>query len=45
MTTELFTVENGGLTPTQKIKRYVAAKKFEKEIKNLYTEPMPDLKA
>lgn len=44
MSPDAFTIENNGLTPTQKIKRYIAAKKFEEEIKKLYAEPIPDIK-
>ena len=36
---EEWTVDNGLLTPTQKLKRNVMAKRFEKEIKQLYSAP------
>ena len=33
-----FTVENGLLTPTLKVKRHQVAKAFDKEIKELYSQ-------
>jgi long-chain acyl-CoA synthetase len=35
---ELFSLENGLFTPTFKLKRFEAKKKFEKEIQQMYAE-------
>lgn len=40
MPEEAFTVENDMLTPTFKLKRNVAKKKYEEMIEKLYKEPV-----
>ena len=40
MTPVQFSLENDTMTPTLKIKRYQAGKMYEKEIKDLYAEPI-----
>jgi long-chain acyl-CoA synthetase len=35
-----FTVDNGLLTPTQKLNRHMARKKFKKEIRRMYRETL-----
>lgn len=40
LTKELFSIENDILTPTMKIKRNVAKKVYENEIKELYSRPI-----
>eukprot|EP00826_Nyctotherus_ovalis_P041418 TRINITY_DN4161_c0_g2_i1.p1 TRINITY_DN4161_c0_g2~~TRINITY_DN4161_c0_g2_i1.p1 ORF type:complete len:436 (+),score=116.66 TRINITY_DN4161_c0_g2_i1:73-1380(+) len=45
LTNEQFSVENGLMTPTQKIKRFEAEKAFKKEIDEIYSQPPINLKA
>jgi len=40
ITPNCFTVENGTLTPTLKIKRYEAKKMYQDIIDKLYSEPL-----
>jgi len=35
-----FTIESDLLTPTMKLKRHVASRMFEKELKDLYAKPL-----
>jgi len=44
LTNEQFSIENDTMTPTQKIKRYNAEKKYKKEIDEMYTRPPLNLK-
>jgi long-chain acyl-CoA synthetase len=44
LTNEPFLVENNTMTPTQKIKRFNAEKKYKKEIDELYDKPPLNLK-
>jgi long-chain acyl-CoA synthetase len=41
LTLDVFTIENDLLTPTMKIKRNIAKKVFDSEIKALYARPFP----
>ena len=42
ITDKVFTVENGTLTPTLKIKRFAAKKMYMDVIDNRYAEPLED---
>jgi len=44
LTKEPFSIENDTMTPTQKIKRYNAEKKYKKEIDEMYTRPPLNIK-
>ena len=41
---EPFTIEDGILTPTMKLKRNIAKERFSKQILDMYNSPLLDLK-